>query len=249
MNHITNFNQIAIQSPQGDAVTMSSREIAELTDKRHAHVLRDIEKMIQDIDEPKFGLVDFEAKYQDTKGEWRKEYRLPKDLTITLVTGYRADLRYKVVKKLEELEGREAPFSNFNIPTTFSEALRLAANQSELIEKQDATIAVMKPKTDFYDAFMNSDGLYTLQNAGRVKNLRPNLFIRWLKAKYLFYQGRDLVPYVQYRQLGVFEVKSERGNDGRAHLQTYITPKGLEYFSTRVPDNIRINAIKTGEAA
>lgn len=60
--------------------------------------------MLQDINAPKFGVVDFEAQYQDAKGEWRKEYRLPKDLTVTLITGYRADLRYKVVKRLEELE-------------------------------------------------------------------------------------------------------------------------------------------------
>jgi Rha family phage regulatory protein len=84
--------------------TMSSREIAHLCEKQHKNVLRDIEKMIQDIDGLRFEPVDFEETYQDAKGEWRKEYRLPKDLTITLITGYRADLRYRMVKRLEELE-------------------------------------------------------------------------------------------------------------------------------------------------
>lgn len=55
--------------------TMSSHEIADLCEKRPDHVLRDIEKMIQDIDNPNFGAVDFEAKYQDAKGEWRKAMR------------------------------------------------------------------------------------------------------------------------------------------------------------------------------
>jgi hypothetical protein len=71
--------------------------------------LRDIEKMLHDINHPKFGAVDFEATYQDAKGEWRKEYRLPKDLTVTLITGYRADLRYRVIKRLEELESQSRP--------------------------------------------------------------------------------------------------------------------------------------------
>lgn len=85
-------------------LTMSSREIAELCEKQHKHVLRDIDAMLSQINQPNFGPVDFQAQYQDAKGEWRKEYRLPKDLTMTLITGYRADLRYKVIKRLEELE-------------------------------------------------------------------------------------------------------------------------------------------------
>ncbi len=93
-----------------EPVTMSSREIAKLCEKRHDHVLRDIEKMLANINDPKFGVVEFEAQYQDSKGELRKEYRLPKDLTVTLITGYRADLRYKVVKRLEELESERQTF-------------------------------------------------------------------------------------------------------------------------------------------
>lgn len=88
-------------------LTMSSREIAELTGKRHDHVLRDIENMLQEINAPNFGAVDFEAKYQDAKGEWRKEYRLPKDLTVTLVTGYRADLRAKSVRHWLRVHGHD----------------------------------------------------------------------------------------------------------------------------------------------
>jgi phage regulator Rha-like protein len=83
---------------------MSSREIAHLCEKRHDHILRDIENMIQDIAGPKFGLSDFLSSYTDSTGRKLKEYPFPKDLTVTLVTGYRVDLRYRVVKRLEELE-------------------------------------------------------------------------------------------------------------------------------------------------
>ncbi|TAA51063.1 phage antirepressor KilAC domain-containing protein [Shinella sp. JR1-6] len=129
---------------------------------------------------------------------------------------------------------------NFAIPQTFADALRLAAEQADIIIQKDAIIQDLAPKTAFYDAFMNADGLFGLQNAGRALNLRPNLFVRWLKGSYLFYQGGDLVPYVQYRQSGIFEVKSEKGNDEKTHLQTYLTPKGLSYFADRVPENIKV---------
>ncbi|MBK5926868.1 Rha family transcriptional regulator [Rhodobaculum claviforme] len=90
---------------------MSSREIEELVEKRHDHVLRDITKMLAEINHPKFGAVDCAAEYRDAKGQMRKEYLLPRDLTVTLILGYRADLRYRVVKRLEELEVQAGPTS------------------------------------------------------------------------------------------------------------------------------------------
>jgi phage regulator Rha-like protein len=85
---------------------MSSREIAQLCEKRHDNILRDIEKMIQDIGGLRFELSSFEAEYTTPQNKKAKEYRLPKDLTVTLITGYCADLRYRVVKRLEELESQ-----------------------------------------------------------------------------------------------------------------------------------------------
>lgn len=86
--------------------TMTSREIAELTGKQHKHVLRDIEKMFKEIDGSNFGPVDFLDTYKDAKGETRKQYRLDRDLTMTLVTKYDTARRYAVVRRWRELEGR-----------------------------------------------------------------------------------------------------------------------------------------------
>ena len=82
--------------------TMSSLEIANLTDKEHRNVTRDIEKMLSDIHED---ALKFERIYQDSYGRDQKEYQLPKDMTLTLITGYRADIRHKVIKRWMELEG------------------------------------------------------------------------------------------------------------------------------------------------
>lgn len=87
-----------------------------------------------------------------------------------------------------------------------------------------------QPKVSFYDDFINSDGLYNLQNAARALGSKPNLFIDSLKNNYLFYQGKALVPYQRYRDQGLFVVKSNIV-DNQARYQTYITPKGLKYFA------------------
>lgn len=82
--------------------TMSSREIAELTRKQHKHVLEDIRSLINQgaISEPDFRL----AEYTDAQGKPRPEYLLDFDATMTLVTGYNAVLRAKVIRRWRELE-------------------------------------------------------------------------------------------------------------------------------------------------
>lgn len=85
-------------------VTISSREISEFGNKQHYHVKRDFVSMCRELgfDASKYGCI-----YLDAKNREQLEYIIPKDLALTLVTGYRADLRYKVIKRVEELEGEK----------------------------------------------------------------------------------------------------------------------------------------------
>lgn len=209
----------------GGNIKMSSREIADLCEKRHDHVLRDIEKMLQDIDAPNFGAVDFEAKYQDSKGEWRKEYRLPKDLTVTLITGYRADLRYKVVKRLEELEA-DSRRGAFQVPRTFGEALRLAADRAEQIE-------AMRPKVVAMERMEASEGAQLPRVAAKALGVQERKFFRWLHSNsWAFRQGKTWQGYSDKIKQGLLEHEPhtytvpETGEE-RTKVQMKITPKGM----------------------
>ena len=63
--------------------TMTSREIAELTGKRHDNVLADCEKMFTAL---KIQVSEYLDSYKDSTGRTLKQYRLDRDLTMTLVT-------------------------------------------------------------------------------------------------------------------------------------------------------------------
>jgi len=92
------------------AISMTSRDLAEFSGKRHAHVLRDIEKMIHAIPElinpnPNMGSAPVtESIYRAADNAPRKMYILDKHTTMTLAMGWSAPLRYRVSIRLDELE-------------------------------------------------------------------------------------------------------------------------------------------------
>lgn len=85
-----------------DVISMTSLEIAELTGKRHDHVIRDIDKMLTEISAPKSGVA--ETVYKDGQGKDRKAYSLDKKHTLILVTGYSVKLREAIIDRIEALE-------------------------------------------------------------------------------------------------------------------------------------------------
>lgn len=93
---------------------MSHHEIAKLTGKLPAHVVRDIEAMLEALNIHYPELDDYDSKEFSIK---RKVYngrvvideiKLDHDLTMTLMTGYSIPLRHKVTKRWRQLESGEA---------------------------------------------------------------------------------------------------------------------------------------------
>lgn len=223
MHNMSTSIQIATTNGSGGEITMSSREIAELTGKRHDHILRDIEKMIQDIDAPNFGAVDFEAKYQDGKGEWRKEYRLPKDLTVTLVTGYRADLRYKVVKKLEELEGRQAPL-DFSNPAV---VLGVIGHLQEKVQEQQVRLKKL-------DRLEGAQGSMCITDAAKTLAVKRDFLFKFMQTRRWIFKrsgNKNWLAYDAVRHAGYMEHDDHlyTDNEGRERVSTQalVTAKGL----------------------
>lgn len=111
----------------GDAVTMSSREIAALTEKRHDNVLADIRSMLSDL---KIDPLTFQAIYLDSMNRQQTEYLLDREHTDCLLTGYSAAMRMAVIKRWRELEGQVAG------PMTQAEITAANANHLVAVERQ-----------------------------------------------------------------------------------------------------------------
>lgn len=90
-----------VNSQNVSRTTMSSREIANVTGKRHANVKRDIAAMLKEL---KLDVLSFEHIYLDGQNREQVEYMLDREHTDCLLTGYSAPMRMKVIRRWRELE-------------------------------------------------------------------------------------------------------------------------------------------------
>ncbi|MFT8723545.1 MAG: Rha family transcriptional regulator [Acetobacter malorum] len=101
------MGSIITPSAPNSSPTMSSKEIAELTGKRHDHVIRDIKSMLEQVigHSPNLGNEQIQGVIveKDHRG-FIKTIHLDHSHTITLITGYDARQRKKVVDRWLELE-------------------------------------------------------------------------------------------------------------------------------------------------
>ena len=129
----------------------------------------------------------------------------------------------------------------FNIPTTLSGALRLAAEQADTIETQQKQIEAQKPATTFTAAVVGSQNSCLIGELAKI--LRQNgieigekRLFEWLRSNgYLGQRGeRYNIPNQQYVEQGLFELKKgvRTGNSGVLHttITPKITGKGQVYF-------------------
>lgn len=210
------------------SLTMDSREIAELTGKRHDNVVRDIENQLGQLEG---GLLKFEDTYINKQnGQVYACYRLPYRETMILVSGYSVELRAKVIDRWMELETATAP----RVPKTFAEALRLAAEQQERIEAQGKQIEELVPKAEFFDTVAGSKGAVSMQDVAKVLDYpgmgRNNLFAFLREQGILDKKNR---PYQQFVDQGYFrliEQSYEVEGETQISFRTLVYQKGVDFI-------------------
>lgn len=212
---------------------MSSLEVAELTGKRHADVMRDIRNLLdQGVAERNFAL----SEYKDSTGRKLPCYNLTKKGCLILASGYDAKLREKIIDRWEELEEAKQT-GGFQIPQSYSEALMLAAKQAEQIEQANRTINRLQPKADFADAAFQAEGKVDIGQAAKILGLPfgRNTLFKKLKEKGIFFVNRN-EPKQKYIDAKYFELTQLPPIHRHNHpdiitMKVICTQKGLAFIN------------------
>jgi len=230
MNGLINFKT---------GITMTSLDIAEITGKRHADVMRDIRNEIESLGE-EIGLSIFaQSTYINSQGKTQPCFEFGRKGAMQLAMKYDAITRFKVIEHLDELEQKLINPASL----TKLEILNMAVESEEKCLRLEAENAEMKPKAVFADAITVSKdtisvGLMATQlsQAGIPNMGRNRLFSILREDGFLLIQGKDWnKPSQRSVELGIIE--NEEGvvirNGDKADILTNtprITTKGQKYF-------------------
>ncbi|EKN6164917.1 TPA: phage antirepressor KilAC domain-containing protein [Yersinia enterocolitica] len=204
-------------------VTMSSREVADLTGKRHTDVKRDIEVMMAQLNED---VSKFAHTYLDSMNRTQTEYLLDRDHVECLLAGYSAVIRMKVIRRLRELEDKS------QIPQTLPEALRLAADLAEEKLQLENQLSIAAPKVEFVDRYVQATGSMVFRNVCKLLKAKETDFRLFLIENRIMYRlAGGLTPYQQHIDLERFEVKTGTNTvNNHAFTQARFTPKGVKWI-------------------
>lgn len=204
--------------------TMSSLEIAKLTGKDHAHIMRDIRNMEpawEKISQTKFGL----ASYNDAQGKQRPCYYLTKTECLYVATKFNDEARAKLVLRWEELEKKARAgmiaLPNFTDPAEaamawakeYREKKVLAIEndslkiENKILEKENIELASevqeLKHDRNYLDIIMRSRSLMTVSQIAQDYGMSAKAMNKTLADMGIQYKNNDQwILYARYKDCG-----------------------------------------------
>ena len=220
---------LTLQSPGAAEATMSSREIAEICEARHNDVIATIERLINE-EVLRLGRNTARAHQADGGGRPTMVYDLTKRDCLVVISGYSAALRAKIIDRWMALEAAAPALA---LPQSFADALRLAADQQDVIAAQAEQLAAAAPAVEFVERYADSTGTKGFRQVAKLLNAKENEFREFLlDAKILYRLAGELTPHAQQIDAGRFCVKAGTAQvSGHAYNAARFTPKGVTWIA------------------
>ncbi|HHE9520922.1 TPA: phage antirepressor KilAC domain-containing protein [Haemophilus influenzae 10810] len=222
------MNQLLTMTKENASIlTISSREIAEITYKEHKNVLRVIRDLIEQNLVAQIEPLKFEYRNQ-----WFDYYELNKRDTFVVVARLSPEFTAAVVDRWQALENRQKPTAL--IPQSFSEALMLVA-QLQAEKERNA------PKVAFVDHYVEVGTSKSFRETAKILKIPERALVnRLVEDKYLYRQSGVLLPYQSAHTKDLFTVKTGTAEHGHNYTQTRVTSKGIEFIASRYASELML---------
>lgn len=234
------MSDIVLSMQSGEPVA-SSRQIADNFEKRHDHVMRDIDAMKKDV--PNFGEMFFETTAPDSYGREQRAYLMNRDGFTLLAMGFtgKAALEWKLkyIAAFNEMEKKLADQPQLTRSQLLATAL-IAAHEE--LEEKDKQIETMKPKALFADAVSASKKSILVGELAKLLsqngiNIGQNRLFDWMRKNgYLIKDQKRSdynLPTQRSMEMGLFEIKEttiQHSDHVSINRTPKVTGKGQVYF-------------------
>ncbi|MED2128558.1 Rha family transcriptional regulator [Bacillus thuringiensis] len=167
-------NELSVN--QQEVNYIDSLEVAEMTGKRHADLLRTIDGYSEVfLTNGKVRSLDYfvTAKYLDRKGEPRRKYLLTRkgcELVANKMTGEKGILF--TVAYIDRFHEMEKAVQQPALPTTYKEALLQLVEQVEATEKLQAQLDEQAPAIEYHNKVLSIEGFTTIDETAKELGLR-----------------------------------------------------------------------------
>lgn len=246
------MEELVYRGSEGQGLTDSLR-VAMKFEKEHRNVIRDIDNLKKDM--LNFEQMFVESTYLDSYNRPQRMYIMNRDGFSLLTMGFTGTkaLNFKVefINDFNKMEEKLRELSNFKLPQTYAEALRLAADQAEQIDRQQLQISEQAEQIGIQKLQAAKDAPLVLFSKS-VETSKDSCLIRELAKilkqngyntgeKRLFeklrnegYLCKNNEPTQKSMNLKLFEVikRSIYESNGKTRIEstTKVTGKGQIYF-------------------
>ena len=234
------MNDIILSTQNGEPVA-SSRQIAENFEKRHDHVMRDIDTFKKDV--PNFGEMFFETETPDSYGRPQRTYLMNRDGFSLLVMGFtgKAALEWKLkyIQAFNEMEKKLTQRPQLSRSELMAQAL-IAAHEE--LEHKDRQIAELTPKGIFADAVSASKQSILIGDLAKMLkqngvDIGATRLFQWMRENGYLIRGNRSdknMPTQRSMEMGLFDIKETVVSHSDGHTTINKTPKvtgkGQVYF-------------------
>lgn len=209
-------------------IKMTSLDIAEIVGKKHQHVMRDIRIEIESLGVKTGQSIFGQSSYINSQNKKQPCYSFGKDGAMQLALKYDAKTRFKVIKRIEELENQQAELRkpSYMIDDPIERAQKWIAEQTETKElKQENEL--MKPKAAYHDLVLQSKSLLAIGKIAKDYGIGAqtlNNILHELGVQYK--QSGTWMLYYKYQDKGYAQTKTYTVDAERSNVHLYWTQKG-----------------------